>query len=184
MRTPYGHKVYGIAAEYPSAAALYEAAKRVRDAGFKRWDVHSPFPIHGMDEAMGLGKSWLSAAVLVGGITGLLTAAVMEFGPSSFLYPLDVHGKPVNFFSVPAFFPIMFELTVLFAAFAAFFAMLIMNGLPRWYHPIFNWERFSRATNDGFFLVIEARDPRFTELEARELLESSGGQHVTIVHED
>jgi Protein of unknown function (DUF3341) len=184
MRTPYGHKVYGIAAEYPSAAALYEAAKQVRDAGFKRWDVHSPFPIHGMDEAMGLGKSWLSAVVLAGGITGLLTAAVMEFGPSSFLYPLDVHGKPVNFFTVPAFFPIMFELTVLFAAFSAFFAMLIMNGLPRWYHPIFNWDRFARATNDGFFLVIEARDPRFTELEARELLENSGGQHVTIVHED
>ena len=173
-----------MGAEYASASALYEAAKRVRDAGFKRWDVHSPFPIHGMDEAMGLGKSWLSAAVLGGGITGLLTAAVLEFGPSSLLYPLIVHGKPTNFFTVPAFFPIMFELTVLFSAFTAFFAMLIMNGLPRWYHPVFNWQRFSRATNDGFFLIIEARDPRFTELEARELLERSGGQHITIVHED
>jgi len=81
-------------------------------------------------------------------------------------------------------FPIMFELTVLFSAFAAFFAVLIMNGLPRPHHPIFNWERFKRATSDGFFLVIEARDPRFTELEAHELLERSGGQHITIVHED
>ena len=72
MRTPSGNKVYGMGAEYPSASALYEAAKLVRDAGFKRWDVHSPFPIHGMDEAMGLGKSWLSAVVLVGGITGLV----------------------------------------------------------------------------------------------------------------
>ncbi len=184
MRTPSGNKVYGMGAEYPSATALYEAAKRVRDAGFKRWDVHSPFPIHGMDEAMGLGKSWLSAAVLAGGISGLLTAAIVEFGPSSLIYPLIVHGKPRNFFTVPAFFPIMFELTILFSAFAAFFAMLLMNGLPRWYHPIFNWNRFSRATNDGFFLVIEARDPRFTEVEARELLERSGGQHVTIIHED
>lgn len=184
MRTPAGNKVYGMAAEYPSAAALYEAAKRVRDAGFKRWDVYSPFPIHGMDEAMGLSKSWLSAVVLAGGISGLLTAVILEYGPSSYLYPLIVHGKPYNFFTVPAFFPIMFELTVLFSAFAAFFAMLIMNGLPRWYHPIFNWERFSRATNDGFFLAIEARDPRFTELEARELLEQSGGQHVTLIHED
>jgi hypothetical protein len=173
-----------MGAEYLSASALYEAAKMVRDAGFKRWDVHSPFPIHGMDEAMGLGKSWLSAVVLIGGITGLLTAALVEFGPSSILYPLDVHGKPTNFFTVPAFFPIMFELTVLFSAFAAFFAVLIMNGLPRPHHPIFNWERFSRATNDGFFLVIEARDPRFTEMEARELLEKSGGQYITIVHED
>ena len=82
MRTPSGHKVYGMAAEYPSAAALYEAAKRVRDAGFKRWDVYSPFPIHGMDAAMGLGKSWLSAVVLSGGVSGLLTAVILEFGPS------------------------------------------------------------------------------------------------------
>ena len=184
MKTPGGHEVYGIGAEFPSAAALYEAAKHVRDAGFKRWDVHSPFPIHGMDDAMGLGKSWLSAAVLCGGITGLLTATVLEFGPSSFIYPLIVHGKPRNLFTIPAFFPIMFELTVLFSAFTCFFAMLIMNGLPRWYHPIFNWDRFARATNDGFFLVIEARDPRFTELEARELLEGSGGQHVTVIHEE
>ena len=184
MRTPAGHKVYAMAAEYPSAPALYEAAKRVRDAGFRRWDVYSPFPIHGMDEAMGLGKSWLSGWVLFGGVSGLLTAALVEFGPSSFLYPLDVHGKPTNFFTVPAFFPIMFELTVLFGAFAAFFAMLTMNGLPRWYHPMFNWQRFMRVTNDGFFLAIEARDPRFTETGVRELLEKSGGQHITIVHED
>ena len=141
MRTPAGHKVYAMAAEYPSAAALYEAAKRVRDAGFRRWDVYSPFPIHGMDEAMGLGKSWLSGWVLFGGVSGLLTAALVEFGPSWFLYRLNVHGKPWNFWTVPAFFPIMFELTVLFGAFASFFAMLGMNGLPRWYHPMFNWER-------------------------------------------
>ncbi len=184
MRTPSGNKVYGMGAEYPSAAALYQAAEKVRDAGFKRWDVHSPFPIHGMDAAMGLGKSWLSAPVLIGGITGLLTASILTFGPSWFIYPLVVHGKPYNWKTVPAFFPIMFELTVLFSAFTAFFAMLIMNGLPRWYHPIFNWNRFARATDDGFFLVIEARDPRFTENEARQLLESTGGQHLTVVHED
>jgi hypothetical protein len=182
MKTPAGHNVYAMAAEYPSAAALYEAAKRVRDAGFKRWDVFSPFPIHGMDAAMGLGKSWLSGWVLFGGISGLLTAAVVQFGPSSFLYPLDVHGKPTDFFTVPAFFPIMFELTVLFARSPRSHAW--MNGLPRWYHPLFNWERFSRVTNDGFFLAIEARDPRFTETGVRELLEQSGGQHITIVHED
>lgn len=184
MRTPSGNKVYAMAAEYPSAAALYDAAKMVRDAGFKRWDVYSPFPIHGMDEAMGLGKSWLSAVVLAGGITGLLTAAILEFGPSWIIYPLIVHGKPYNWATVPAFFPIMFEMTVLFAAFSAFFAWQIMNGLPRWHHPIFNWERFKRATNDGFFLAIEARDPRFTEMEAQELLERTGGQNITIVHED
>jgi hypothetical protein len=184
MRTPYGHKVYGIAAEYPSAAALYHAAEQVRDAGFKRWDVYSPFPIHGMDDAMGIGKSWLSTNVLIGGILGITTAIILEFGPSSFIYPLVVHGKPVNWKTVPAFFPIMFELTILFSAFSAFFSVLIMNGLPRWYHPIFNWERFKRVTDDGFFLAIEARDPRFTENEVVALLEQTGGQHLTVVHED
>src|SRR5205814_5705881 len=107
MRTPSGHKVYAIAAEYSSASELYEAAKRVRDAGFKRWDVHSPFLIHGMDDAMGLGKSWLSAVVLIGGITGLLTAVILEFGPSSILYPLVVHRNPVDSRTVLAFLPIM-----------------------------------------------------------------------------
>ena len=168
----------------PARPRLYEAAKRVRDAGFKRWDVHSPFPIHGMDEAMGLGKSWLSAFVLGGGITGLLTAAILEFGPSWLIYPLDVHGKPTNWATVPAFFPIMFELTVLFSAFSAFFAMLLMNGLP------VGITRFSTGNGSVARLTmdfpgeIEARDPRFTESETRELLEQSGGQHVTIIHED
>ncbi len=184
MRTPFGHKVWGIAAEYDSPGALYHAAERVRDAGFKRWDVYSPFPIHGMDNAMGIGKSWLSLPVLCGGITGLLTATVLTFGPSWFIYPLIVHGKPFDWRTVPAFFPIMFELTVLFAAFTAFFSVLIMNGLPRWYHPVFNWERFKRVTDDGFFLAIEARDPRFTESEVVQLLEQTGGQHLTVVHED
>src|SRR2546423_14003128 len=96
MRTPYGHEVYGMAAEYPSAAALYEAAKRVRDAGFKRWDVFSPFPIHRMDDAMGLGKSWLSAVVLAGGTTGLLTAMILGWGPPWILFSLILHGKTLT----------------------------------------------------------------------------------------
>ena len=112
MRTPSGHEVYAMGAEYPNAAALYEAAKMVRDAGFKRWDVFSPFPIHGMDEAMGLGKSWLSGWVLFGGVSGLLTAVLVEFGPSWGLYPLIVHGKPYDWRTVPAFFPIMFYMRV------------------------------------------------------------------------
>src|SRR5947208_16806381 len=126
MSTQSGHKRYAMAAEFPSAAALYEAAKQVRDAGFKRWDVYSPFPIHGMDDAMGLKKSWLSAVVLIGGISGLLAAAIMEFGPSSFLYPLTVHGKPTHSFTFPAFCRILFELTLLFRGFASFFSSQFM----------------------------------------------------------
>jgi hypothetical protein len=176
-------KVYGLAAEFSSAPALFEAAEKVRDAGFKRWDVHSPFPIHGMDQAMGLGKSWLSAIVLIGGITGLLTAAVLEFYPSAIEYPVVVHGKPVTFATVPAFFPIMFELTVLCSAFACVFGLLILNQLPKWYHPMFNWDRFARVSDDAFFLVIEARDPKFSEGKTRQLLEQIGGTHVTLVHD-
>src|ERR1700737_1053210 len=140
MRTPAGHEVYAMGAEYPRDAPFYEGAKVGADAGFKRWGVYSPFPIHGMDEAMGLGKSWLSSVVLAGGISGLLTAALVEFGPSWGLFRLRGSGKPYDWRTGPAFFPIMFEMTVLFAAFAAFFAGLIMNGPPRPHHPIFNWE--------------------------------------------
>lgn len=175
---------YGIVGEYDTAAALYHAAEQVRDRGFKRWDVHSPFPIHGMDDAMGLGKSIVSYIVLCGGITGFLTAVALEFIPSTITYPLIVQGKPTNIFTVPAFFPIMFELTVLFSSFAAVFGMLFMNRLPRWHHPLFNWDRFAKATDDGFFLVIEASDPRFAETGVRELLQSTGAANITLVRDE
>jgi hypothetical protein len=176
--------IFGIGAEVPSASALYHVAEKVRDAGYTRWDVYSPFPIHGMDHAMGLKKSWLSALVFIGGITGLTIAALLQFYPSSIEYPLIVAGKPVNFFTVPAFFPIMFELTVLLSAFTATFGMLAINGLPRWNHPIFNWNAFKKVTDDGFFLVIEASDPKFDENSTREMLDGLGASHITIVHGD
>ncbi|MGB8355456.1 MAG: DUF3341 domain-containing protein [Chthoniobacteraceae bacterium] len=176
-------KVYGMGAEFPSAKALFDAAEKVRDSGFKKWDVHSPFPIHGMDAAMGLGKSWLSSVVLVGGITGLVCAAILEFFPTTFDYPLIVHGKPTNWATIPALFPIMFELTVLFSAFSAVFALMAFTMLPKWYHPIFNWDRFAKVTDNGFFLVIEAIDPQFSETKTRALLEEIGGTHVTLVHD-
>lgn len=176
-------RIYGLAAEFPSAAALYHAAEKVRDEGFKRWDVHSPYPIHGMDKAMGLGKSWLSAVVLCGGTTGFITAVCLEFYAGLIGTPAIVHGKPVSFYTVPAFFPVMFELTVLFSAISCVLALLVMNMLPRWNHPMFNWDRFGKATDNGFFLVIEAADPNYSDTKTRELLESLGGQHITLVPE-
>src|ERR1700740_3644838 len=152
---------FAVVAEFPRSTALYEAAEKVRDAGFKFWDVHSPFPIHGMNKAMGLGKSTLGYIIFVGGFTGFATAVLLEFIPSSLLYPLIVHGKPVNFFTVPPFFPIMFELTVLFSAFTAFFGVFVMNRQPRFHHPLFDFEAFKRVTNDAFFVAIEAADPKF-----------------------
>lgn len=177
------HKIYGMGAEFPNVSALYHAAEKVRDKGFKRWDVHSPFPVHGMDQAMGLGKSWLSAVVLCGGICGLLTAIILEFYPSWIDYPLIVHGKPYNWATVPAFFPIMFELTVLCSAFTTVFALMVFNQLPKWYHPVFNWDRFTKVTDNGFFIVIEARDPQFSEAGTRAFLEELGGAHVTLIHD-
>jgi hypothetical protein len=176
-------KTLGVIAEFPTAATLYHAAEQVRDKGYRFWDVHSPFPIHGMDKAMGLRRSPLGYIIFYGGLTGFLTAASLEFIPSSFLYPLIVHGKPVNFFTVPAFFPIMFELTVLFSAFTAFFGLFVMNRLPRLHHPIFDYEEFRRVTNDAFFLIIEASDPRFSDTVTREFLEEIGGKDVTLLYE-
>lgn len=176
-------KVYGLGAEYANAAELLHAAEKIRDAGFKKWDVHSPFPIHGMDAAMGLGKSWLSAPVLAGGITGLFTAVALTCIPSFSIYPLIVHGKPYDWRTLPAFFPIMFELTILFSAFSIIGTLLVMSRLPMWYHPVFNWDRFKRVSDDGFFIVIEAHDPKFHEEKTRKLLEEIGGREVTLIHD-
>jgi Protein of unknown function (DUF3341) len=176
--------VFGIIAEFPSATTLYQAAEKVRDKGYKFWDVHSPFPIHGMDKAMGLGKSTLGYIIFCGGFTGFATAVLLEYIPSSYLYPLIVHGKPVDFFTVPPFFPIMFELTILFSAFTAFFGVFVMNRLPRLHHPLFDYEPFKRVTNDAFFLAIEAADPKFSETATKELLEEIGGLSVTVLHEN
>ena len=173
--------VYGIAAEFESAADLYHAAEKLRDAGFRKFDVFSPFPIHGMDDAMGLRRSILGMIVFGGGLTGFLVAVSLTFIPSSILYPLIVDGKPTDLMTVPAFFPIMFELTVLFSAFTTIAGMLILNGLPRLNHPMFNWDHFKKVTADGFFAVIESGDPKFDEMGAAEFLSSLGGENITLV---
>ena len=176
--------LYGVAAEFDSARDLFHAAEQMRDAGFRRFDVFSPFPIHGMDEAMGLKRSLLGKIIFLGGLTGFVSAVALQFIPSSFIYPLIVMGKPTNLFTVPAFFPIMFEFTVLISAFTATFGMLIMNGLPRLHHPMLGWERFKRVSDDKFFCVIKKRDPKFSEREVRDFLESIGGHNITKIHEN
>jgi hypothetical protein len=175
---------YGIGAEFDSAAQIYHAAEKVRDAGFKHWDVCTPYPIHGIDHAMGAGKSPLGYIVFCGGAVGLLIAVLLQFIPSTFLYPLIVQGKPTDWATIPAFVPILFELTVLCSAFTALFGMLILNFLPRYHHPLFNWDRFTRVTDDGFFLVIEKRDPKYDEKAIRRLLEGNGGHHITVITDD
>ena len=176
--------IHAIAAQFPDVQSLYHAAEKLRDLGFRRWDTFSPFPIHGMNEAMGLRRSSLGIFVFFGGLSGFTLANFLQFFTSVVLYPLVVAGKPTNFFTVPAFFPVMFELTILLSAFTAVFGMLIMNGLPRFNHPLFNWERFKLVTDDGFFIAIEAEDPQFSLQKTPELLASLGGSHVTIIHDE
>lgn len=176
--------VYGVAAEFSCARDLFQAAEKIRDAGYQRWDVFSPFPIHGMDAAMGMKRSLLGQIVFLGGLAGFLLAVGVQFGPTSFLYPLLVGGKPIGLSTAPAFFPIMFELTILVSAFTAVIGMLVMNGLPRLNHALFNWDRFKKVTEDKFFVAIESGDPKFSERAVRDLLESLGGANITTIHED
>lgn len=177
-------RVHGYLAEFTSAKALYEAAEQVRDAGYKRWDVHSPFPIHGMDNAMGLKKSILSLFVLIGGATGITTAFVLQYVTQVIIYPTIVQNKPANIFTLPAFFPVMFELTILFAAFSSIIGCFVLNQLPRFNHPLFTSEQFKRFSDDAFFMCIEARDPMFSREETKSFLEGIGGSNIELVEDE
>ncbi|HPF71901.1 MAG TPA: DUF3341 domain-containing protein [Candidatus Krumholzibacteria bacterium] len=174
-------RLYGLLTEFESPSALVAGVEKVRDAGFKHWDVHTPFPIHGMDDAMGIRGTKLPFIILGGGLTGLGLATLMQWWMNAVDYPFQISGKPL--FGLPANIPIMFELTVLFSAFATFFGMWGLNGMPRLYHPLFTNRRFRRATQDRFFIVIEARDPKFDAERTRAFLASLGGIVVEDVNE-
>lgn len=163
---------------------VFHAAEQVRDAGFTSWDVHSPFPIHGLDDAMGLPRSILPRFVLVGGATGTLTAFLLEYLTQVVIYPTVVQAKPSNIFTIPAFFPVMFELTILFSAFTALFGCLALMKLPRLHHPLFNSQNFARFSDDRFFICIEARDPKFSPEKTKTFLASIGGQNLELVEDE
>ena len=173
--------LYGLLTEFESPSLLMEAVEKVRDAGFKKWDVHTPFPVHGMDDAMGIRGTQLPFIVLVSGLTGLGLATLMQWWMNAVDYKFMISGKPM--FGLPANVPVMFELTVLFSAFAAFFGMWILNDLPKLYHPLFTNKRFRRASQDRFYIVIEAVDPKFKLEGTREFLASLGGSVVEEVNE-
>jgi hypothetical protein len=181
MITP--KRVYGYLAEFESASALYKGAEKVRDAGHKKWDCYSPYPIHGLDQAMGMKKSILPWLVFFGGTMGFITAITLAYTTQVVIYPTVVQSKPSNIFTTAAFFPIMFELTVLLAGFTTLFGLLALMGLPRLNHPLFESRQFARATDDGFFIAIEARDARFSSEETKALLEDAGGSNIELVEE-
>lgn len=170
---------WGVLAEYDSAYALYHAAEQVRDAGYKDWDTHSPYAIHGMDVAMGIPASKLPWITLVAGLMGLSGGWALQWWVSTIEYPMLISAKP--FHSLPAFVPLMFEFTVLFAGIATVFGMLFLNGLPMLYHPLFTSERFKRVTDDKFFISIEAKDKKFDSEKTADLLRTTGAAHVEVI---
>jgi len=177
-------RVYGYLAEFHSAAALYQAAEKVRAAGFQRWDCYSPYPIHGLDAAMGIKRSVLPWLVFFGGLTGTVTAFTLAYTTQVVIFPTVVQGKPANIFTLPAFFPVMFELTILFASCTAFFGLLSLIQLPRLNHPLFASKQIHRGTDDGFFIAIEARDGNFSSTATRALLVDIGGSNIELVTEE
>jgi len=176
MHPPREAELYGLLAEFRSAEQLVQATAVARRAGYRKLDAFSPFPIDELPAALGLPPTRLPAVVLGGGLVGGAVGYVFQFWVSAIAYPLNVGGRPLN--SWPAFVPVTFELAILGAALAAVIGMLLRSGLPRPHHPLFGVERFARATQDRFFLCIEATDPQFDANQTRQFLHSQGAEHV------
>jgi len=168
-------------AQYESAADIYHACEQVRDAGFTKWDACTPFPVHGLDDAMGVKRSILPWIVLGGGLTGGIFAMAFMLWVSVVDYPLNIGGKPLA--SIPAFIPITFELTVLFSVFSTFFGLWFLCRLPQLHHPAFGKKAFERVTDDKFFILIEATDPKFQLETTKALLNKTGASLVDEVED-
>lgn len=168
-------------AQYDTSAKVLHAAEKVRKAGYTRWDTHTPFPVHGMDGAMGLPDSKVGWIVFFAGLTGVSGAYLMMWWMGGVDYPLVVGGKPG--FTLPSSVPIMFELMVLLSSFGAILGMLHLNNLPRHHHPVFESERFRAASDDQFFISIEAEDPKFDVEKTKAILEGTHPVAVELVEE-
>ncbi|HEY0434168.1 MAG TPA: DUF3341 domain-containing protein [Chitinophagaceae bacterium] len=173
--------IYGLIAEFTTPADAMHAAEKVRDAGYKRWDVYSPFPVHGMDKAMGLKNSKVGWFSFIGGVTGYTTGMLMIWWMNAHDYPILIGGKPM--FSPFGAFPPSYELTILLGSFGALFGMLFLNRLPRLHHPLLKHKRFALATHDRFFVVVETVDAKFSPTATRTLLESTGARQIEEVTE-
>lgn len=172
---------HGLLARFETPGALMRAAAAVRDAGYTAWDVITPFPIHGLDTAMGLKRSRVPRFSLTGGIIGFSSGMLGIWAMNAWDYPLVVGGKPL--FSPMYAFPVSYELTILLASFGTLIGIFVLNRLPMHYHPTLKYERVERMTDDGFFIVLQTRDPKFTRESARQLLQQAGAKEISELEE-
>jgi mono/diheme cytochrome c family protein len=175
-------KLFGVIAEFDTPGELVEAARKVRDAGYTEFDCYSPFPVHGIDDAMGIKRTILPVLIFGGGCLGALGGLLLQWWCNAYNWPWNISGKPS--WSIPANVPIAFECTILLAVFASFFGMWILNRLPQVWHPFFRNERFNHVTDDAFMLGIEKRDRRFDTVATPQLLKDAGAISVETVHYD
>jgi hypothetical protein len=172
---------YGVLAEFRNPKELVDVASSVKNSGYKDFDTYAPFPIHGMEKAMGLKESPLGWIVLGGALTGFIGAVTLMVWVMGYEYPLNISGKP--FINIPIYVPITFELTVLLSAFATVFGMLGLNKLPQFNNPLFNSDRFDKASDDGFFVCVEATDDLFAEDKVTKLFQDNGATHIETVYD-
>jgi hypothetical protein len=172
-------EIFGLMAEFDAPEKLLAAAEQARDEGYRRMDAYTPFPMEELTDALGIRRSNLSLFVLCCGITGCLLGFFMQYYAAVVDYPLNIGGRPLN--SWPQWIPITFEMTILFSALGTFVGVFFRNGLPRPVHPVFNVDRFERATRDRFFLCIEATDPKFDKAEVEKFMKSLKPKSLSIV---
>ncbi|MEQ8850576.1 MAG: DUF3341 domain-containing protein [Phycisphaerales bacterium] len=177
-----GKRIYGVVAEYTDPHAVTVAAEQFRDAGYKRWDVYSPFPIHGMEGHMGIKRTILPVMAFGAAVAGVLGALALQYFTNDIDYQFIVQGKPTDAWE--PFIPVTFELGVLLTAFTCIGGMLMLNGLPRWNHPLFSSERFLKVSDDRLIIAVEAADAKFDPDATRRLLEESGGAHIEFIEDD
>ena len=171
--------VYGLMAEFDTPQELLDAAHETRKAGYRKIDAYSPFPVEGLADAIGFHKDMVPFVTLVGGIIGGLSGYALQYYVHVLSYPVNIGGRP--FHSWPAFIIVTFEMTILFAGLSAVFGMLALNGLPMPYHPVFNIEEFAKASDNKFFLVVDATDPEYDPAHTRDFLRSLGPRAVAEV---
>ena len=172
-------RTYGIMAEFDSASDLVAAARKTHEAGYRKIDAYSPFPVEELAEAIGFHKNRVPMVTLIGAMIGGISGYLMQYWISAVAYPLNIGGRPYH--SWPSFIPVTFEMTILFGGISAVLGMLALNGLPMPYHPVFNVPRFVMATKDRFFLIVFSTDPQYSATGTRQFLESLGPRSISEV---